>query len=172
MKYRKKSVVVEAVQFVDTEESILKLSELGLDPVQIDYDVPDSPILKIETLEGLMIATEGDYIIKGVQGEFYPCKPDIFAETYKKNGGIKMLEKAKQLASQEFSRLSGREIKAEECFIVWFSKTLQNWKALVSTNAISSNKKCGDYAEITHNGDKKETYVDVYAKVSNRAIKD
>ena len=83
-----------------------------------------------------------------------------------------MLEKAKQLASQEFSRLSGREIKAEECFIVWFSKTLQNWKALVSTNAISSNEKCGDYAEITHNGDKKETYVDVYAKVSNRAIKD
>lgn len=82
MKYRKKPVVVEAVQFVDTEESILKLSELGLDSVQIDYDVPDSPILKIETLEGMMIATEGDYIIKGVQGEFYPCKPDIFAETY------------------------------------------------------------------------------------------
>ncbi|HEW9533055.1 TPA: DUF6275 family protein, partial [Streptococcus pneumoniae] len=47
-----------------------------------------------------------------------------------------MLEKAKQLASQEFSRLSGREIKAEDCFVVWFSKTLQNWKALVSTNAI------------------------------------
>ena len=40
----------------------------------------------------------------------------------------KMLEKAKQLASQEFSRLSGREIKAEDCFVVWFSKTLQNWK--------------------------------------------
>ncbi|EHG13786.1 hypothetical protein HMPREF9682_00776 [Streptococcus intermedius F0395] len=83
-----------------------------------------------------------------------------------------MLEKAKTLASQEFSRLSGREIKAEDCFVVWFSKTLQNWKAFVSTNAISSNEKCGDYAEITHNGDKKETYVDVYAKVSNRAIKD
>lgn len=84
MKYRKKSVVVEAVRFVDTEESILKLLELGLNPVQIDYDAPDNPILKIETLEGLMIATEGDYIIKGVQGEFYPCKPDVFAETYEK----------------------------------------------------------------------------------------
>ncbi|CAG5295323.1 gp37 [Streptococcus pneumoniae] len=83
-----------------------------------------------------------------------------------------MLEKAKQLASQEFSRLSGREIKAEDCFVVWFSKTLQNWKALVSTNKITSSETCGDYAEITHNGDKKETYVDVYAKVSNRAIKD
>ena len=84
MKYKKKPVVVEAVRFVDTEESILKLLELGLNPVQIDYDAPDNPILKIETLEGLMIATEGDYIIKGVQGEFYPCKPDIFAETYEK----------------------------------------------------------------------------------------
>ena len=83
-----------------------------------------------------------------------------------------MLEKAKQLASQEFSRLSDREIKAEDCFVVWFSKTLQNWKALVSTNAITSSEPCGDYAEITHNGDKKETYVDVYAKISNRAIKD
>lgn len=82
MKYRKKPVVVEAVQFTDAEESILKLSELGLDPVRIDYADTDSPILKIETLEGLMIAAKGDYIIKGVQGEFYPCKPDIFAETY------------------------------------------------------------------------------------------
>lgn len=92
MKYRKKPVVVEAVQFVDTEESILKLSELGLDPVQIDYDVPDSPILKIETLEGLMIATEGDYIIKGVQGEFYPCNPDIFAETYEEAEYLNILD--------------------------------------------------------------------------------
>jgi hypothetical protein len=83
-----------------------------------------------------------------------------------------MLEKAKQLASQEFSRLSDREIKVEDCFVVWFSKTLQNWKALVSTNTITSSEPCGNYAEITHNGDKKETYVDVYAKISNRAIKD
>lgn len=83
-----------------------------------------------------------------------------------------MLEKAKELASQEFSRLSGCEIKAEDCFVVWFSKTLQNWKALVSTNRIKSDEKCGDYAEITHSGDKKETYVDVYTKVSNRAIED
>ncbi|KPJ22196.1 DUF6275 family protein [Streptococcus phocae subsp. phocae] len=79
-------------------------------------------------------------------------------------------EKAKELASQEFTRLSGREIKPEDCFVVWFSKTLQNWKALVGTNKIKSDEACGDYAEVTHNGDKKETYVDVYAKVSNRAI--
>ena len=77
-----------------------------------------------------------------------------------------MLEKAKQLASQEFSRLSGREIKVEDCFVVWFSKTLQNWKALVITNAISSNGKCSYYAEVTHNGDKEETYVMCTIKIS------
>ena len=84
-----------------------------------------------------------------------------------------MLEKAKQLASQEFSRLSGREIKAEDCFVVWFSKTLQNWKALVSTNVLKSSANGqADYCEVTHNGDKNETYVDVYCKAKNVCIKD
>lgn len=81
-------------------------------------------------------------------------------------------EKAKELASQEFTRLSGREIKPEDCFVVWFCKTLQNWKVLISTNQIKTGEKCGDYAEVTHNVDKKETYVDVYAKVSNKAFAD
>ena len=97
MKYRKKPVVVEAVQFVDTEESITKLSELGLDPVRIDYADLDNPILKIETLEGMMIATEGDYIIKGVQGEFYPCKPDIFAETYEEAEYLNVLDRIQEV---------------------------------------------------------------------------
>lgn len=92
MKYRKKPVVIEAVQFVDTEELILKLSELGLDPVRIDYADLDNPILKIETLEGVMVATEGDYIIKGVQGEFYPCKPAIFSETYEEIEYLNILD--------------------------------------------------------------------------------
>ena len=70
MKYRKKPVVIEAVQFLDTEEAIDELCDFGLDPVRIDYADLSNPLLKIETLEGLMIATEGDYIIKGVQGYF------------------------------------------------------------------------------------------------------
>lgn len=84
MKYRKKPVFIEAVQFKDTEESILELSELGLDPVRIDYADSSNPILKIETIGGLMKATEGDYIIKGAQGEFYLFKHDIFEEMYEK----------------------------------------------------------------------------------------
>lgn len=84
MKYRKKPAVIEAVQFKDTEESILELSELGLDPVRIDYADSNNPILKIETIGGLMTATEGDYIIKGSQGEFYLFKHDTFEEIYEK----------------------------------------------------------------------------------------
>lgn len=82
MKYRKKPVIIEAVQFYDNPDSLTKLSSLGLDPVNVSYAIPSMPVLKIETLEGTMTATEGDYIIKGVQGEFYSCKPDIFEQTY------------------------------------------------------------------------------------------
>ena len=45
-------------------------------------DIDGKPILQIETLEGVMTANLGDYIIKGVTGEFYPCKPDVFLKTY------------------------------------------------------------------------------------------
>lgn len=82
MKYKKKPVVVEAIQFFDNPETLADLSKFGLDPVNIDYKNPSMPVLKIPTLEGIMMAVEGDFIIKGVQGEFYPCKPDNFHKTY------------------------------------------------------------------------------------------
>lgn len=83
MKYRKKPVVIEAIQFFDTVESIEELSDfVDNQDVVVDYKNPEKPIMKIETLEGIMSASEGDYIIKGVNGEFYPCKPDIFEKTY------------------------------------------------------------------------------------------
>lgn len=50
--------------------------------LRVDYKDPENPVIKIETLEGVMKASVGDYIIKGVNGEFYPCKPDIFNKTY------------------------------------------------------------------------------------------
>lgn len=83
MKYRKKPVVVNAIQFLDDVDVMNQLQEeLGIDPVRVDYKYLKHPVLKIETLEGMMIANVGDYIIKGVNGEFYPCKPDIFKKTY------------------------------------------------------------------------------------------
>lgn len=76
-KYKKKPVVIDAVQW------------LGHNFIEIDNFItvphetfPSNGIVKIPTLEGVMEATKGDYIIKGVQGEFYPCKPDIFDKTY------------------------------------------------------------------------------------------
>lgn len=74
-KYRKKPVVVEAVQFANSADIHEFCKDKAREPVGKDY-------LEIETLEGVMRANKGDYIIKGVAGEFYPCKPDIFEQTY------------------------------------------------------------------------------------------
>lgn len=78
MKYRKKPVVIDAVQWNSRNLSEIQLS-LGIEEVQQELC---SDQLVIPTLEGNMIANPGDYIIKGIKGEFYPCKPDIFEATY------------------------------------------------------------------------------------------
>lgn len=84
-----------------------------------------------------------------------------------KNDAI--MTKAKQLVMDYFNEhvdaTSGKKLTLENVFIVWFSKTLQNWKALVSTDVPD-----GMYYEITHNGDKNETYVDVYKKWDNLCV--
>lgn len=82
MKYRKKPVVIEAMQFEDTPERLAELSEFMGTEIVCQHVDPARPQLLIHTLEGVMAADVGDYIIKGVQGEFYPCKPGIFKETY------------------------------------------------------------------------------------------
>lgn len=74
-KYRKKPVVIEAEQFLNSADIHEFCKDKVREPVGKNY-------LEIETLEGIMRANEGDYIIKGVNGEFYPCKPDIFEKTY------------------------------------------------------------------------------------------
>ena len=82
-----------------------------------------------------------------------------------------MLKRAKELVVNYFNdhveKTDNKKITEDDVFIVWFSKTLQNWKALVSTT-ISD----GMYYEITHNGDKGETYLDAYKKWENVCIPD
>lgn len=81
--YRKKPVIIEAIQFVDDVDRILEIQDFaGQETIRVDYKDKNNPTLKIDTLEGVMTASVGDYIIKGVQGEFYSCKPDIFEKTY------------------------------------------------------------------------------------------
>lgn len=82
------------------------------------------------------------------------------------------LKKAKYIVQEYINKGPVNEdfpelISENQIYIVWFSKTLQNWKALVST--VNND---GLYYELTYNGNKKETYVDVYAKLHNVAISD
>lgn len=79
--YQQKPIIVEAVQFNDTPESIEEIHEFVNAQITISYEEPE-PKLIIRTLEGDMKASVGDYIIKGIQGEFYPCKPSIFEQSY------------------------------------------------------------------------------------------
>ena len=82
MKYRKKPVVIEAMQLTDTNVLTVMNFIGGVGIVVVGYGYNDEPFIKIRTLEGEMLAAIGDYIIRGVKGEFYPCKPDIFEMTY------------------------------------------------------------------------------------------
>ena len=78
--YRKRPVVIEAMQWDGTPESAAHLRGWA-SMWKIRLFVRDGEIL-IPTLEGDMVANPGDWIIRGVQNEFYPCKPDIFKSTY------------------------------------------------------------------------------------------
>ena len=86
-KYRKRPVIIEAIEWTgqnyvearqftrpDLNPGVFSTQDISSDPTRVQ--------LKIKTLEGVMTAEPGDYIIKGVNGEFYPCKPDIFEKTY------------------------------------------------------------------------------------------
>jgi hypothetical protein len=85
--YRKKPVVIEAIELKDlninTLVNIQRFAGLGNDNL---LAVSDGVLIK--TLEGTMKASIGDWIIKGVNGEFYPCKPDIFEKTYEQVEGV------------------------------------------------------------------------------------
>lgn len=84
---------------------------------------------------------------------------------------LNMMVKARSIVVQYFNShvdiTDNRTINLGNTYVVWFSKTLQNWKALVSTDVPD-----GMYYEITYNGDKKETYLDVYKKWENMVIPD
>ena len=80
MKFRKKPVVIEAAQFMATKESFDAVLALG--DIKWEPGLMGSETFIVKTLEGEHVASKGDWIIKGVNGEFYPCKPDIFEKTY------------------------------------------------------------------------------------------
>ena len=82
-----------------------------------------------------------------------------------------MQEYAKKLIADYFNShvdvTDGKKITTDDVYVVWFCKTLQNWKAMVSTNVSD-----GMYYEVTHNGDKSETYVVAYKRWERICVKD
>ena len=82
-----------------------------------------------------------------------------------------MFKRAKELVVSYFNdhveKTDNKKITEDDVFVVWFCKTLQNWKALVSTTVSD-----GMYYEVTHNGNKGETYLDAYKKWENVCIPD
>jgi len=88
-KYRKKPVEIEAFKFYvdpmpDWFMDKVTTNEVSLRNCGYSHSTIEEAYCEIKTLEGTMKGNGGDYIIKGVQGEIYPCKPDIFESTYEK----------------------------------------------------------------------------------------
>lgn len=79
-KFRKKPVVIEAIEYSGLHSADVMAAKWG-QPF-VEATVIGDGAMSIKTLEGILFVSEGDIIIKGVKGEFYPCKPDIFAATY------------------------------------------------------------------------------------------
>jgi hypothetical protein len=84
--YRKKAILIEAQQLTDAVLDAEHPSDEHI--VGVNYD-PDRRCATIDTLEGQMTAEVGDWIIRGIKGELYPCKPDIFQETYVQVAGVR-----------------------------------------------------------------------------------
>jgi hypothetical protein len=85
MQFRKKPVVIEAIQASGAPESnreIINWTRGSATPAYMDKHPSRGECLSINTLEGAQWVSPGDWIIRGVAGEFYPCKPDIFAASY------------------------------------------------------------------------------------------
>jgi hypothetical protein len=82
MRFRKKPVVIEAMLYDGTEDGWRDVTDWANEVwFRVDGDQPKRA-LEIHTREGVMRADPGDWVIRGVAGEFYPCKPDIFEQTY------------------------------------------------------------------------------------------
>lgn len=83
MKAVKKPITIEFMQFNrDCIEKLIEFTKGNACRFRVKKSFNNKVCCNIKTLEGVHIATEGDYIIKGINDEFYPCKPDIFLKTY------------------------------------------------------------------------------------------
>lgn len=157
---------------------LLKPGQVAIDAGRLAKLVEESAQKEAAMGEGRSVSPSGRTGTAGEGSEgLVLCHDELhYGWLQRCRGGIKMeqrdfMTRAKQLVVDYFNShvdaTDGKKLTMEDVFIVWFSKTLQNWKALVSTTVSD-----GMYYEITHNGDKKETYLDVYKKWENQCIAD
>lgn len=121
MLYKKKPVLINAIQFTGT--NIDEIKNFMGDALICKISSSTTPLLFIKTLEGNMLVSINDYVIKGVNGEFYPCKPDIFKKTYESyennnkkfnenvkvsDNGYEILNIAQELHKYETAKADGR----------------------------------------------------------------
>ena len=144
-KYRKKAVIVDAVQLRwDTWSEMCEHAGVGkLDEGKPEGSQDGEKIqLLIPTLEGLMTASENDYVIRGVKGELYPCKPDIFEETYEL---VDIVEGEPVPDSMPTTQHFLKHPHGEVGFEVVGNKIVERWnvtESLGESQALSDKAKC------------------------------
>lgn len=83
MKVQKRIVICDAIQFKNETAVLAEIGELfGNEPLVIKHNNGDDPIIEIKTLEGIMTANIGDWIVRGIKGEFWPVKEGLFWKYY------------------------------------------------------------------------------------------
>lgn len=91
----------------------------------------------------------------------------LYGDKTFKNPDEFLIKAKRAVEYAQYTKGAGLVVSVHELYVVWFAKTLGNWKALISTDKVS-----GSYWEVTYNGAKNETYVDLYTKASNTVISD
>lgn len=119
-KYQKKPIPIEAFQWFgderqteDPEWIVKALGEGGV--ASILHLDGDKIVMQINTPEGVMTANQGDYVIKGIHGEIYPCKPDIFEESY-----VKVKEAVSNRGIRLITQPNGKRMLTAEDYMKWY----------------------------------------------------
>lgn len=118
MKYKKKPITIDAWQFNGNFQDAPKWVIDAFDNHEIDVVEEDGPHILIKTLEGAMRGKVGDYVIKGVRGELYPCKGDIFEETYE-TVGQEAIYKDWYVFDKEWNKVYIGDIVRDENYMGW-----------------------------------------------------
>ena len=128
-RYRKKSLIIEAVQ-LQVGRAALITDWMGRDSngncLHADWD---GSSFHIRTLEGVMTANRGDWIIKGIKGEFYPCKDDIFRGSYD------------EMENQAVMKTASEKVDVEKLAAQWLQTV--HWKDVTRTDAFIAGFEAG-----------------------------